>query len=153
MLYKNKFEQTVYDSVIKNIVDKKYTFQINDSFDYYLLNRKLLCNPDELWLFKNTPKRYGTNTNSEMVLVGKGLDMRIDCKYQLNDGHIQVDNILGEIHRNVIDNKLYEKEMVFIVDGSGISLKDIASIQKFLNRYKIKEVNIYTLSGFIRQMK
>jgi hypothetical protein len=118
--YTNQFEQRIYDTILKGRVFFK-EFSPIDTFDYYKTILSLYKNDlDTLFLYKNVPKRYGHNTNTEMVLTGKGFNCRIDCKYQATKGNIQIDNILGEINQNIVLNKLFEKELIFIVGGDGI---------------------------------
>jgi len=138
--FKNRFEQEIFSDYLENIIDCFTIFKTNDSFGYYKVKRELYYEKNKLRLFVNVPKSYGTNTNCEIVLYGKGFDTRIDCKYQMNKGIIQSDNIIGQIQRNVIENTLCEKELIFIIDGNGFDKENINYLSNYINNNKLNNI-------------
>lgn len=148
MTFKNKLESNVFLTFFKGLT---YNIEMNitDDFGLYLKYREMYCNEGRIVLFKNAPKRYGKNTHTEMVIVGGGLDVRIDCKYQLNTGSIQFNSIVGEMVKNTQLNDLYEKELMFLYDGEGFNFEEMMTL-KILNKnnervkiLSIKEFDVY----------
>lgn len=96
------------------------------------------------YLIKNVPKVYGKYTTTEFVILHKKIFWRVDCKFQSNKySHITIDNIRGEIDRNVRYNKLYEDLLIFVVDGEGINWEEIKQYRKskdFPNNVKILSI-------------
>ena len=148
--FKNETEQKVLD-IIKPKMFKFYSFSRNETFEHYTLYRNVLgLKKSDLWVFANVPKTYGICTSTELVLVGKGFDARLDCKRQTNKGsHITIDNIEGEIRRNTIVNRLFEKELLFVVEGEGIDWMEMKAYRKTLP----KHIKILSIKEFIKYFK
>lgn len=150
-MYKNEFENKVYNEIIKPLLHElPYTFDINDCFLHYKNIANFLIKKSGLRLLKNVPKTYGIYTHTEMVLLSTNIHWRIDCKSQKTKGsNITIDNIIGEISRNTIENKLHEDKLIFVVDGNGINWAYLKKYRKSLPNY-IKILSFIEFRKYIK---
>lgn len=153
-MFKNPFENIVYHEVLKSIVDKIWTFKINDDFNTYTVVRSELDLSDGIRMYVNAPKRYGVNTHTEMILViRKKISFRIDCKFMFGSGNIQVNDIKGQIDKNIIENPLYEDKLIFVIGGNAISKEEKQRIMQYATLRNIQnQLEILTLPEFKKFM-